>query len=126
LVLYARATDLTEYILHLSRLAIHTRCLQADPRAALLLTEADSGQGNPQTLARLSLQGTAAALPKASPEHAAAQARYLAKYPQAAPIFDLGDFDLYRFTVTEGRFISAFGRIFDLTPDDMRRAGVVS
>jgi len=126
LVLYTPAPGLTEYLLHLSRLAVHTRNLQADARASLLLAETDSGQGDPQTLARLSLQGTAAALPKGASDYAAAQARYLAKYPESAPIFTLGDFDLYRFVATEGRFVSSFGRIFDLTPDDLRRAGVVS
>jgi len=122
LVLYAPAPGLTEYFLHLSRLAVHTRNLQADPRASLLLAEADSGAGDPQTLARLSLQGTAAALPKDSADYEAAQARYLAKYPAAAPIFTLGDFDLYRFIVEDARFVSAFGKIYNLTPADLRQA----
>jgi heme oxygenase (biliverdin-IX-beta and delta-forming) len=122
LVLYAAAPGLTEIDLHLSRLAVHTRNLQTDSRASLLLAEPDAGRADPQTLVRLSLHGAARVLPKAAPEYAAAQARYLAKFPASAPVFELPDFDLYRFVPTQGRFISAFGKIFDLTGEQLRKA----
>jgi hypothetical protein len=122
LVLYAPDAGLSAFYLHLSRLAVHTRNLQADPRAALMIAQPDEGQADPQTLMRLSLQGRAVALGRQSPNYAPAQACYLGKYPQAAPIFSLPDFDLYRFTPASGRFISAFGKIFDLTAAQLREA----
>ena len=123
LVLYAADASLGEYYLHLSRLAIHTRNLQAERRAALMIAQPDTGQADPQTLMRLSLQGAAEPLPKQSADYAAARARYLARFPQAAPIFDLADFDLYRLIPTEGRFIAAFGKILNITAEHLRAAG---
>jgi putative heme iron utilization protein len=125
LVLYAAGAGLTEYYLHLSRLAIHTRNLQADRRAALMIAQPEAGHVDPQTLMRLSLQGAAEPLPRQAADYAAARARYLARFPQAAPIFDLADFDLYRLTPAEGRFIAAFGKILNITAEHLRQASAL-
>jgi putative heme iron utilization protein len=123
LVLYAPEPDLTGFLVHLSRLALHTRNLRTDPRASLMIAEPDTGGGDPQTLMRVSLQGTAVLVRPDAPEHAAARAAYLDKFPGSAPIFDLGDFELYRLVPRVGRFIAAFGRIINLTADHLRLAG---
>jgi hypothetical protein len=125
LVPYAEAQDLSAFYLHLSRLAVHTRAIRADPRVGLLIAQADQGQRNPQTLARVSIQGEAAALPKDAPDFAPARARYLAKFPAAELNFGLGDFDLYRVVPRAARFVADFGKIYDLREGDFRQAGAL-
>jgi putative heme iron utilization protein len=88
-----------------------------------MIAEPDSGAGDPQTLARVSLLGEAGRLPKDSADWAAARSQYVAKFPDSASIFDLGDFDLYRLVPREGRFVAAFGRILNLTAEHLRLAG---
>jgi putative heme iron utilization protein len=120
-VAFAADDDFCGFLLHLSRLAPHTRYLEDNPRAALALSEPDQGaQPDPQQLARLSLQGWVAPLARATPEYEQARARYLARLPQAAVQFELGDFALHRFVPDTGRFVAGFGRAWRLGPPELR------
>lgn len=109
------------FLLHLSRLARHTRYLERQPNAALALSEPDADPArDPQTLARVSVQGRMVVLPRESADYATARRRYLARLPHAEPTFALGDFALYRFVVESARYIPGFGRVYRLSPDDLR------
>lgn len=59
---YTLAPDGTALYVHLSQMALHTRALLEEPRAALVVSAPDPGDGDPQTLPRLSLSGVALAL----------------------------------------------------------------
>lgn len=122
MVIYALAPDGGAY-LHLSQLALHTRNLQADPRASLMIAETDGSPARvPLTLGRVSLQGTVVPIPDDSPDYAAARAAYVGKFPFADFNFTLGDFGLYRFIPRSGRYIGGFARAFSLSLDDLSRA----
>lgn len=95
-------------ILLLSRLARHTKNLEADNRVSLLI-DATDGLGDPVTGARLSLTGQIS--PAADPE---ARARFLARHPGAAGYADFADFAFYRIEVASGHLIEGFGRIVDI------------
>ena len=123
MVLYAGARDLSAFYLHLSRLAVHTRAIQTDPRVGLMIAQADPGTGDPQTLARVSIQGEAVVVPKGAPEFASAKALYLARFPDSERNFDLGDFEIYRIVPQAARFVADFGKIYNLTLEDFRQAG---
>ena len=123
MVLYAEASDLAAFYLHLSRLAVHTRAIQVDPRVGLMISQPDPGSGDPQTLARVSIQGQAAPIPKGTPELDAAKTLYLAKFPDSERNFGLGDFDIYRLVPQTARFVADFGKIYNLALEDLRRAG---
>lgn len=58
LAAYAVRTDFQAFYLFLSRLARHTRAIEEDNQVGFMIAEPDSGVGDPQTLQRLSLQGT--------------------------------------------------------------------
>jgi putative heme iron utilization protein len=92
----------------LSRLAAHTQNLSADPRAGLFVGDR-SAAADPQAGARISLLGHVVSVD--SSEEADARARYLARWPQAADYFALGDFSLWRFEIDEARLIAGFGDI---------------
>jgi len=99
-------------LLLLSRLAAHTQNLTADPRAGLYVGDR-SAAADPQAGARISLLGRVVRVDAA--EETDARTRYLARWPQAADYFALGDFSLWRFQIEEARLIAGFGDIRWLT-----------
>lgn len=67
MVAYALEPDLSAVYLHLSRLAAaHTGNLLAAPDVSLAVTEPDPGQGDPQTIARITLEAWATEVPRQS------------------------------------------------------------
>jgi putative heme iron utilization protein len=120
LVLFSASPDLSAIDIHVSRLAQHTQGLLESERVGLMIAEPDRESRNPQTIARLSLQGVAEPLPAQDPRYEEAKSNYLAKYPTAALNFDLGDFLLIRITPKTARLVTGFGRIFDLNAETLR------
>jgi putative heme iron utilization protein len=111
------------FLLHLSHLALHTRYLLTNPKAALALSEPDADAArDPQTLARLSIQGTVEAIARDGADYAPARATYLKALPAAAVQFELGDFHLLRFVPETARFVPGFGRAHRLAPETLRAA----
>ena len=110
------------FLLHLSRLALHTRYLETNPRASLTFTEPDRGAGDPQELARVSLQGQVETVARDSAGYAAARERYLASFPAAAQTFEFADFALMRFVPETARYVPGFGRVHRLGPAELRAA----
>ena len=111
--------DLTGVLLHLSKLSAHTRQLLAEPRAALALGEPDDGRPDPQTLARVTLEGTALPLERGGGDWQAARTRYLERLPEAQLWFEFADFTLFRFTVRRARFVGGFANAHTLRPADL-------
>lgn len=91
-------------IMLFSRLADHTRNLDADSRAALLLEDA-AGLANPQTGPRLTLTGRI--IPDAEPR---LRRRFLARHPGAALYADFGDFRFFRMEVDAGHWVGGFAQ----------------
>ena len=92
----------------ISRLARHTRNLERDPRASILVDGTD-GLGNPLAGGRVTLIGQAR--PCADPS---ALRRFLARHPQAEAYAALPDFSMYELQVEGAHYIGGFGRIIDL------------
>ena len=99
-------------ILLLSRLALHTRNILADPRVSLMLDERKAG--DPLEGARVMLMGKAAAT-----EDPAARAAYLRRQPEAELFAGFGDFAFYRMAVERAHLVAGFGRIVDLAAQDI-------
>ncbi|MEE3626283.1 pyridoxamine 5'-phosphate oxidase family protein [Nitrospirillum sp. BR 11752] len=109
--------DVGRPLLLLSELALHTRNLRQDGRAALLF-EDTSGLENPLTGPRLSVMGRIA--PLAGAEAEAARAAYLDRHPSAALYADFPDFRFWRMDITQAHLVAGFGRIHWLTAADLR------
>ena len=122
MVVYAIEPDLGGVLLHLSRLAAHTKYLLAQPQAALLIHEPDDGRDDPQTLARITLAGAARSIAADDATYAGARACYLAHLPSAAPLFEFPDFALFRLVPSEARYVGGFGRIYTLTTQHLQQA----
>jgi len=98
-------------VLLISKLAIHTRNVLADPRVALLF-ENCRGLESPLTGARLSLAGKLQVT-----TDALLQARFLRRHPDAEMYADFEDFDFYRLDVASAHLVAGFGRIETLEAD---------
>ena len=98
----------------LSGLAIHSRALAADPRAALLV-ETRADRGDPMNWPRMSLQVVAQVI--ADP--AGLRDRWLQAHPKAAVFIDLPDFRFWRLQPQAGFLNAGFGAAFRLTPADL-------
>lgn len=121
MVAYAFAGDFSSFYIHVSRLGKHTKDMETDPRASLLITEADDGRTDPQTFARVSLRGIAEMLPRIDPGYAQVKNLYLERFPTAEQLFSLGDFNIWKITPRGGRFVAGFGRAYNLVPEGLRK-----
>ncbi len=122
MVLFVPSSDFNNYYILISRLAQHTRDIEADPRVGLMFTEKDDGLGDPQQLARVSLIGRAFRVSPGDLDAPEAQSIYLARYPASASYFTFADFYLYRIKIEGGRFVAGFAKAINLNTQDLRQA----
>jgi heme iron utilization protein len=111
LVNVATAADGAPLLL-ISRLAVHTKNVLADPRVSLMIDERKAG--DPLEGARVMLMGTAAVT-----EDADARRRYLDRQPEAEMFAGFADFAFYRVALKAAHLVAGFGRIVDLKPQDI-------
>jgi putative heme iron utilization protein len=126
MVLYAPAEDFRTYYIHTSRLAYHTQDILRDPRVSLMIAEADDGTRDPQTLARVSILGSAEIVSEEEADYATARSAYLSRFPDLAFTFGFGDFALYRIAVESARYVAGFARAFNLKPGHFEQASRVA
>lgn len=111
----------SDVLMHLSTLAKHTRNVLEHPAAAISISEPDDGRDDPQTLARISLDGTVSVFDRESDAYQAAARRYLEQLPLAAPRFDFGDFNLFSFDVMSAQYVGGFARAFKISPQELHQ-----
>lgn len=107
-------------IIHVSRLAWHTRNLEADGRASLLFSAA-AGPGDPLQAPRVTAIG------RMSPcaESACAE-RFLASHPDAAGYARFGDFSYWRMDIERCHAVAGFGRIDTFEADAVILPGALA
>ncbi len=111
LVNVATAADGSPLLL-ISKLAVHTRNIMADPRCSLMIDERK--QGDPLQGGRVMLMGTAV-----KTDDPAVRRRYLARQPEAELFAGFADFVFYEMKLKGAHLVAGFGRIVDLKPDDI-------
>jgi putative heme iron utilization protein len=104
LVQYALAPS-GEPVFLLSGLAEHTRNLQMDARASLLVRE--QGAEDPLAAPRVTLLGRIERVE----DDPTLRARYLEWHPRATQYLELADFAFYAMKVTEARYVGGFGEM---------------
>lgn len=102
----------TPYVL-ISRLAEHTRNLDADARVSLLARALPKGR-DAQAVGRVTVLARAARTQVAEPF----RARFIRYLPEAEGYLGLGDFAFYRLAVERVRYIGGFGAIHWIEPED--------
>lgn len=105
----------------LSEIASHTRLLETNPRAGLLIEAAPETKGDAMAQARMTLQVVARRMPSDGPEHAARLARWVAQNPKARAYAQLSDFHFWRLEPHGGLLNAGFGQAYILQPSDLKK-----
>ncbi|MEC9368547.1 MAG: DUF2470 domain-containing protein [Pseudomonadota bacterium] len=92
----------------ISRLARHTRNIEADPRASILF-DGTGSDGDPLQGGRVTVVGRAE-----KTGDPVSRARFLARHEGAAMYADFADFSFYRLEVEGAHYVGGFGRIHDI------------
>jgi len=117
MVSYLVADDFSVFYIFISRLAQHTVDMQKDKHISLLICETDDGRDDPQTLARVSIRGTAEGIENGEPGYARLKEAYIARFPESEKLFGLADFNFWRITPKGGRYVAGFAKAFNITPE---------
>lgn len=110
LVLLAVDHDASPLLL-ISGLAEHTRNLEADARASLLV-DGTAGLEEPLTGARATVLGRLV-----RDDNPGCRARFLRRHPSAAGYAGFGDFAIWRMAVERAHLVAGFGRIHWVAAD---------
>jgi heme iron utilization protein len=122
MTLYFPAADFSAFFVHVSRLAWHTQDMLQDPRVALSIAETDDRRADPFTLMRVTLRGVAVQLANAGSEFESLKSGWLGRFPEQAINFQLADFSFWRIEPRDARFVAGFGRIHNLSAEQLRAA----
>jgi hypothetical protein len=95
-------------------------------RVSLLITETDTGQPDPQALARISLRGKVELLPQGAPGYTLARSIYVQRFPQSEKLFSFADFNLWKFIPKGGRYVAGLGKAYNIVPDSLQKVSAIS
>ncbi|HEY3354575.1 MAG TPA: hypothetical protein VGQ83_15090 [Polyangia bacterium] len=109
-------------VVHVSSLARHTAGLTPGAAWSGLIHAPDRPDLDPLQVPRVTLVGVVRPLAEGTAAHAAARAAYLARFPDSAVTFELGDFQLLALELREGRVIGGFARARDVTARELAQA----
>jgi putative heme iron utilization protein len=102
----------------ISSMAMHTQNLVENPRASLLIAQAEAG--DPLGAARLTLMGEAAKL--SVEDSGVARLLYLARHENARYWVDYEDFAFYRMEIADVYFVGGFGVMGWVAAEDYTQA----
>lgn len=122
MVAFVPLPDFSAFYIHVSRLAQHTVDMKKKKQVSLLITETDDGRPDPQTLARVSIRGSAEMLENGAPGYTPIKELYLARFPEAEQFFQLEDFNFWRIRPKGGRFVAGFAKAYNITVETLQKA----
>jgi putative heme iron utilization protein len=122
MVAFVAKEDFSAFFIHVSRLAQHTVDMRKDKHVSLLIAETDDGRTDPQTLARVSIRGSAEPMVVGEPGYNPIKKSYIDQFPTSAPLFELTDFSLWRIRARGGRFVAGFAKAYNITPETLQNA----
>lgn len=102
-------------VVHVSRLATHTRDMADHPGVSVLVMAPRSPEVPAQALARATLQADAHPCPPDDPQYAPARAAYLGRFPDSEMLFGFADFSLFRLVPRSVRFVGGFAQATSIT-----------
>ena len=109
-------------VIHVSELAAHTRNLQATPRVSLLVMQSEVPGEPVHALPRVTFDAVAQLPQRDSPLWLACRTAYLARFPEAEPMTQLGDFNFVAIEARGARQVAGFGSARSLGEEEVRLA----
>lgn len=108
-------------VIHVSSLAAHTRNLQASPTISLMVMRAEVADQPVHALPRTTVEGWAKVTDAGSPAWQACHTAYLARFPEAEPMTQLGDFMFVAIHATRARQVAGFGAARSVGAQELAR-----
>jgi putative heme iron utilization protein len=121
MVPYALLPGGADFVIHVSRLAAHTKDMLANPAVSLLVIAVAEPQVTAQARARVTIQGGAKPCVDGDPQYGEAKRTYLARFPQAADLFSFADFSLFVIKPRAARFIGGFAQATSIGGETLAR-----
>ena len=109
-------------VIHVSELAAHTGNLLARPKISLLVMQAEVPGEPVHALPRVTLEGFATVLEPQSHAWQMCRAVYLQRFPEAAPMTQLGDFKFVAVAIKGARQVSGFAVARSINEEGVKRA----
>jgi len=122
MVPYALERTLGLLVIHVSDLAAHSRNLRSRPRVSLLVMQASVAGEPVHALPRVTFDGAARVLPPEGAPWSACRAAYLARFPEAEPMTQLGDFRFVAIEPAGARQVAGFGAARSIEAAEVRLA----
>jgi putative heme iron utilization protein len=122
MVPYAIMPEGGGFLIHVSGLSAHTKDMLAHPRVSFMVVADDARGVPPQARPRVTVEADAAPIARSSADHSVARATYLARFPDAEQMFELGDFSLFLIRPVSARFIAGFAQAVTLTQEEFSAA----
>jgi len=116
---YVVTEDFSLFYIFASRLAQHIMDLQKNKRMSLLITEIDDGRDNPQSLARVTIRGSAELMENGEPGFTPIKKMFIERFPESESLFKLADFGLWRINPKGGRFVAGLAKAYNITPETL-------
>jgi heme iron utilization protein len=107
------------FVVHVSRLAAHTKDMLAHPAVSLLVVAPQRPEVPAQALARATIQGQARQCTDADSDHAEAKRGYLARFPQSTDMFGFADFSLFVIVPRTIRFVGGFAQATTISAETL-------
>jgi heme oxygenase (biliverdin-IX-beta and delta-forming) len=107
------------FVIHVSRLAQHTKDMLASPAVSLLIVAPRTPEVTAQARARATVQGEARQCAGGDSGHEAAKRAYLGKFPQSEQMFGFADFSLFVIVPRTVRFIGGFAQARSITAETL-------
>lgn len=108
-------------VVHVSALAAHTGNMVRNPAVSLLVMQSEAPDQPVHALPRVTVQGRAESLDKGGASWQAAREVYLARFPDAGPMMQLGDFRLVVVQPAQARHVAGFGAARTVEGDQLVR-----
>jgi heme iron utilization protein len=108
----------SKLIIHVSTLAAHTKHMLENSRISLMVMAASAPDVSAQATPRVTIQGVATQLDKASTEYEEAKAAYIERFPQSLDLFGFSDFSLFAIASTSARFVAGFAQAMTLSAQE--------
>jgi heme iron utilization protein len=122
MVPYAVEPQLGWFVIHVSGLAGHTRNLETRPRVSLMVMRSEIAGEPVHDLPRVTFDGTASIPERDSAPWQACRAAYLARFPEAEPMTQLGDFRFVAIEMARARQVAGFGAARTIGVQELRLA----
>ncbi|MGE5336996.1 MAG: HugZ family protein, partial [Gemmatimonadota bacterium] len=117
MVPYALLAGGRGFVIHVSRLATHTKDMLLHSAVSLLVIAPQSPDVPAQAVARATIQGRATQCAEGDAGHAEAKRIYLARFPQSADMFGFSDFSLFVVAPRTVRFVGGFAQAASVNAD---------